>query len=137
MTDEKAPFNMAIATLMRIDDILKKIYDLEQNMLIDKNIRQAQKVLLVKELFIQSAGLLTETQRSLHQENILNLNPVEVQTIKRFGSSSKLNGMKVIFNEALEKTLNNFIILVQVCLQDEKYLMPPRKDPKKAVSEMG
>lgn len=136
MTEEKAPFNMAIATLMRIDAILTRIYEIEQNIMLDIHTRQSQKLLLVKELFMQSAGLLTAAQIEKHQEEILNLKPVEIQTLIKYGMITRTNGMRVIYDEVLEKTLNEFIIIVQICLQNQKYLMPPRKDPSKIVGEM-
>jgi len=136
MTEEKAPFNMAIATLMRIDSILTRIYEVEQNMMINIHQIQSQKILLVKELYMQSAGLLTVKQREENQNKILNLKPVEIQTLQKFGMITRTNGKRPFYSETLEKTLNEFIIIVQICLQDQKFLMPPRKDPSKIVGQL-
>ena len=46
MSDEKAPFNMAIATLERLSDILREINKLEQSYL-PLSIKQEHKVYLI------------------------------------------------------------------------------------------
>jgi|TARA_Y100000034_G_scaffold50592_1_gene62314 hypothetical protein len=134
MSDEKAPFNMAIATLERLSDILREINKVEQSLL-PLNKKQEHKVYLVRQFYIQSVPLLTENQRE-KTKDILDLLPIKKQIIlNSAGSRSKEGGMEIIYDLELEKKLNEALIKVQVCLQDEKYFMPPRRDRGKAISE--
>jgi|TARA_R100000049_G_C1893653_1_gene45890 hypothetical protein len=134
MSDEKAPFNMAIATLERLSDILREINKVEQSLL-PLEMKQEHKVYLVRQFYIQSIPLLTAKQREAHKE-ILDLAPIKKEIVlNTAGTRSKDGGRRVVYDVNLEKQLNEALIKVQVCLQDEKYFMPPRRDRGKAISE--
>lgn len=135
MSDEKAPFNMAIATLERLSDILREITKLEQSFML-LEMKQERKVYLVKDFYRNAVPLLTKKHREELQPKIVQLLPKE-QTIliTKHGLASRENGKRVVYDASLDLTLNELLVDVQVFLQEEKFFMPPRKDRGKAVAE--
>ena len=135
MSDEKAPFNMAIATLERLSDILREINKVEQSF-IPLEMKQERKVYLVKQFYIQSVPLLTEKQRTELQPKAMQIIPKEQKIIEtKIGAASRITGKKVVYDPDLDNILNILLIDIQVSLQDGKYFMPPRKDRGRAVAE--
>lgn len=135
MSEEKAPFNMAIATLERLSDILREITKIEQSF-IPLNMKQERKVYLTKDFYRNAVPLLTKKQREKIQPKIVVLSPKEQEIITtKSGAASIITGKKVVYDSKLDNILDELIFDIEVCLQDEKFFMPPRKDRGKAVAE--
>lgn len=133
----KAPFNMAIATLERIHNILTKIASISSDPIIPSDVKQSIKVQLVKDLFIQSCALLKPKVEQDIRKDFLELQPKSLQIIQSngYGSYKKTDQQKEVYDWELEKKLNTLILKVQRELYYENYFMPPKKDPGRAVAE--
>lgn len=154
--DNSAPFNMAIATLMRLSKILEDISDTEkrvglfssyeleeygvtnQNRLTDA-IAQKIKFNLVWQFYIQSAALIG-------QEGMTNIK-TQIETIKLEHNNQPLNPYNRIINKdtimafkgyiysfKVETDLNNILIQIQEKLKNGGYIMPGRDDPRYALT---
>lgn len=124
--DGEAPFNMAIATLMRLDSILKQIRGVASNYVQDSFEKQKIYLDLVKQFFINSIPLLDEEDVKDNKDKILNL---KIKTKKEVKSGSQ----RVVYSydKDLEKQLNDILIDLQTKLK--KYFMPKSKDPGSAI----
>ena len=131
-----APFNMAIATLMRIDGVLKQITEVSSNPIMPLGIKQGMKVNLVKQLFIQSSPLLPSEVVLRLKMQVDKIKPNNVLIGYGSGGVVKREENKTIYNEDLEYQLDFLTVEIQRELQKEKYFMPPRKDLSRAVTEM-
>ena len=78
-----APFNMALATLERINEILREIMKVQSNLLIPKEVRQAIKVHLVRSLFLAAVPLLPDKVIDENTEEFKKLRPIEIKVIKK------------------------------------------------------
>src|SRR3990167_778365 len=124
--DVKAPFNMALNTLERLGSTLSKISATESDPLLPLGIRQAMKVILVRQFFIQATPLLTEEVVTKHQSKVLELKPNSRQIIKVLsgGQHQITNDTKDVFDWELNKKLDEILLEIQRELQKEKYFMP-------------
>lgn len=121
----EAPFNMAIATLMRLDNILKQLTYLDTMYPRDSIEKQKIHLGLIKQLYINSASLLNETEIKNYKE-VLELSLKQKTGIK--AGSQKHN---YIYDPKLELRLNEIAIELQQKLK--RFFMPPTKDPRRAV----
>lgn len=124
MTDEQAPFNMAISTLMRLDAILKEIKAIDSNILIPKSERQEIKISLVKNFFYNSVPLLKEEAVKKYREEIINLNPMTIQIYERRSSIIRPVGNQCNYDPQLNSRLDNLMIDMQISLQEKGHFMP-------------
>lgn len=138
MQQEKAPFNMALNTLERIGDILRLITKNSYEMTFPPEIRQAIKVQLVKELFINSSPLLSETVVTKYKPKFLKMKPFVKTILKEqsAGDYSKSQQEKHEFSFTLESELDVFILDISRELQKERYFMPPKEDLSRAAARM-
>lgn len=117
-------FNMAIATLMRIDKVLQQIRDLVFAPY-GLPTKQSIKIELTKSLFQLSSPLLKEDIVKNYNW-ILELKPIEA-SVGRHGRAT--GEKKAIFNYDLELKLNKAIVDIQRELQKEgDYLMAGKSD---------
>jgi len=139
-TDSKqpttAPFNLGIATLMRINDILQDITNIEKKTgIIDQQhigdrlpdgLALNIKYKLVWQLFSQSTPLLDEEQQEEIQEELKQLQP-----------QPKENDLEEYqYSSEADLELNKIIITIQRKLQDNgSYFMPSKNDPNFALTE--
>jgi hypothetical protein len=125
-----AVFNMGISTLMRIDQILKEITHVSAEPMIPKEMKQAMKINLVKELFVQSSPLLNEEVVNKYQPQFNKLKPVESNIGYGRSGVIKKREKKQIYSEELNTELDRLSLEIQRELQKEKYFMPPKSDPR-------
>ena len=111
-----APFNSAVACLMRIDDCLKRFYFASK---LEGSDMQIFKKRLAKELIIQASPLLKN-------ENVEELMK-EIREIKLKVNS---NGFVRFSSEVTDK-IDDVVIKTQRYLQEDgRYIMPSTKDPR-------
>lgn len=121
----EAPFNMAIATLKRLDIILQQIRNLDLIYTYDSPEKQKSYINLVKQFYINAIPLFPkvdkDTEADAMSEKILNLKIVRKNMIK--SGSQTYNH---IYSEELDKTLNQILIEIQIKLR--KFFMPTNRD---------
>lgn len=140
--DLSAPFNLALATLEKMHNILKLIslassgysHDEDGN-LTGMSAGEAQhlKVKLVKQLFIQSIPLFDKNTNEW-QDKMLN----RIRTIKPLfrtrytfnGHKSIPSGIIEIYSQVIDDELDDITIEIQRELQQERYFMPSKADPR-------
>ena len=126
---EKAPFNMAQDTLKRLSQTLDEIKQLAYKTDYDMETRQAVKIGLVRNFFVQSSPLLLEDFVKKYKLEILKLRPKIVRIIQnRTWNESKYVGQQIIYDEELEFRLDEILIELQIVLQKEGYFMPRAED---------
>lgn len=125
-----APFNMAIATLMRLDKILQNIRDLAESPF-SAEIRQEMHLYYVKQFYLNAVPLLPDKLPEKFKF-LLDLNMVEKEKIENSGFTTKKTGQKKLFyNPELELKLNKALQDIQIMLQqNERLFMPSKADPK-------
>lgn len=122
--DSKAPFNMAIATLMSLRNTLDKIRDVEGRLDFSPEERQRIKVELVKRFYVDSSPLIFDETIIKKHETILDLKPIEVICVSKGGKSYK----RIQYSYKLNSQLDKCLLDLQLELQKKKYFMPPRDD---------
>lgn len=132
MDDDKhyseAPFNMAIATLMRLDTILQQIKLTDYMYPTDSAQKQKVYLGLVKQFYINSIPLLKETDVPRY-EYILKL-----KTSMRTQVTNGNQKLIFYYNTKLDFKLNKILIELQQLLR--RYFMPKGKDLAKAVTKL-
>ena len=129
LREGEAPFNMAIATLKRLDVILVHITNLSYIYPMDSATKQKAYISLVKQFYINAIPLMDEAEdegMKKIKEDVLNFQ-VETKNNIRSGSQKRV----FAFSPAKEKELDEILIDIQKKLK--KYFMPKGKDPSKAV----
>ena len=124
---------MAIATLMRINEIFFKLQDaalLVTNEGGNKSEALSIKITLAKQLYIQSVPLLNEKDEARLKPLMMAL---KVRKIVTKGEPSKRKTI-LVYDEAMDKQVDDFIIDVQNALQGEGYFMPPKNDLTRLMS---
>ena len=121
----RAPFNMALNTLERLGKILDQIKMISSITYLDKTIQQTAKLKLLKQFFIQSAPLLPSDFVKKHTSKILNLKMIEKIIIN---NSSIPIGTKSFFDDNIEIQIDNYLINIQLSLQEEGYFMPQSEE---------
>lgn len=135
-SEVSAPFNMAINTLLRLGGILEKITLVYIDPRIPPNMKQDMKITLTRQFFSQASPLLKPEIVTKYNERFKKLRPNERMVAMTRGGMIKKKENKSIFDWDLEIEIDQFIIDIQAELQKEKFFMPPRKDPSKAVFDM-
>lgn len=115
-----APFNMAVATLMRLDAILRQMKDI--NFLYPPRTPQKQEahIGLVKQFYINAVPLLKD-KAPKWKEEILNFSVVNKNSIKA-GNQRNTE----IYSPEIEKRLNEVMIEIQLVIN--KFFMPEGDD---------
>lgn len=121
-----APFNMAIATLKRLDEILVQITIATCDPSLTLRERQPIKISLVKQFFLSCVPLLSTEVIKKYKKRIQDLRP-SIISIKIDNIRSE---PRIIFNYNLENELDDILIDLQTELQKEGYFMPSKDDPK-------
>jgi len=124
---ESAPFNMAIATLQRLSLILEKITDATSNPSFNSETKQYAKLGLVRSFFFNAVPLLKTEFVDKYREEIINM---KMKRVEVFNQSSKPIAQRVVFDEELDRRLDQILIETQLKLQEEGYFMPPKNDPR-------
>ena len=126
--DSEAPFNMAVATLMRLDAILQQIRILDYQYPFDSPEKQKSYLGLVKQFYINSIPLLDDEEAKKHlwilRENI------ETRNLIKRGNQKSIPR----YDSNLDLKLNKLLIVIQQTLK--KFFMPKGKDKRRAVAVM-
>lgn len=131
--NEGVAFNMAVATLQRIDMILRQTTVLDLQYANDPIQKQIAYIDLIKRLFSMASPLLfgldkkkegeEKTETETMQENILDLK-IEKRTKIRSGNQT----IQYIFSPELDKRMQELLVIIQKKLSP--YMMPKGTDPK-------
>ena len=125
-----APFNMALNTLERLGKILEEIKQVSvtpSDVLSGGDIQHI-KFRLVKQFWIQSVPLMSKGQKEEIQKKF---NEIKLNFVPKV-INKHIADYVPSFSPKAEQELDEIIILVQEKLQDQKYFMPPKSDPKVA-----
>ena len=123
--ETSAPFNMALATLERVNDILKKITEVSVE---EPNpyVLIMKKCKLTKQLFLASVPLILDeaVKKSL-------LAKVNALTTSYSMEHNKIrNKTNYTVGKDAEKEIDVVIQKIEESLQKDKYFMPPKSDPR-------
>ena len=133
-SEGSAPFNMAIASLERVNGLLKEFKNLAvSGISVDKiqyqmNSAEIQliKINLTRQLFIAAAPLLPEKAR-------IELD-AKIKSIKPFLRQSPQSSVWTPeFKPTKDGEIDEGILQIVLALQKEKYFMPPKDDPRFAL----
>jgi len=131
--DSKAPFNMAIATLMSLRNTLDRIRDIEGRIDYPAEERQRIKIELVKRFFVDSSPLLNDPKVIESFKPILEIKPFKVTAINK---SNQKETLKIMYSYELNQQLDEHLLNLQVQLQKNKYFMPPSEDMGSMIGKM-
>ncbi len=123
--DTKAPFNMAIATLMSLRATLDNIREVEARIEFPAEERQRIKIELVKRFYVDSSPLIMDAKIIKKFEGILDLEPLMIICVNR---SNQKQTRKIKYSFALNKEMDKYLLNLQLELQNKKYFMPPKDD---------
>lgn len=131
--ESKAPFNMAIATLMSLRNTLDHIRDVEGKIEYPDWERQRIKIELVKRFFVDSSPLINDDKVIQTYMPILKLKPIHVVGINR---SNQKERRRIVYSYELNEILDEHLLKLQVQLQKNKYFMPPSEDMGSIIGKM-
>jgi len=131
--ESKAPFNMAIATLMSLRNTLDRIRDIEGRIDYPPEERQRIKIELVKRFYVDSSPLINNEKIINSYKKILELQPVQIIGIN---NSNLKQTKRIIYSYELNQELDLYLLNLQVQLQKNKYFMPPSDDMSSIVGKM-
>lgn len=120
-----AAFNMAIASLMRIHDILKLItkYSMSSfNTSLAPGPIQHMKYRLVRQLYVQSVPLMKPESKKPIKDNL--------NKIKLAREVTPTKQVTELYDHQVEMDLDDCICEIEEALQIQGYFMPPRSDPR-------
>lgn len=131
-SQQGAPFNMAIDSLMRLGEILRdiKVYSSRTDIPLEQ--RQAIKIGLVRQFFFQAVPLLKGSSDEFikeYEDKVMSLNPMQRPLYERkMGGSTHFVGYKTVYNPMLENQLDKILMVVQQEMQKQNYFMPAKTD---------
>lgn len=124
--EAEAPFNMAIATLKRLDAILQQIRNLQARHPIDSAEKQKSHIGLVKAFYINAVPLLSDDETKNYKDKVLKLELSVKNKIK-----SGTQRIQFVYDKDIDYKLNEILVELQQKLK--KFFMPKGKDPGKSV----
>ena len=126
LQEGSAPFNMALATLERVNNILREITEISVGEYGGNIQCFYAKLKLVKQLFLASIPLIdNKEEKDKLQKEIFKLN--QMFGVKYDARSQK---RRLTCYKEIDTELDYVIIKIQEVLQKEKYFMPPKNDPR-------
>ena len=133
---EPAIFNMALATLMRLDNILIKIRDISTGISmgwmegreVDKASLLAGKIALARQFYLNASPLLKPDIKVVLKKKMRFF--VMPQNYRLDNSLSSKRYQVEVYDLRLDIIIDNFVEEVEQRLQDEGYFMPPKNDPR-------
>lgn len=132
--ESKAPFNMAIATLMSLRQTLDQIRNIEGRIDFRPEERQRIKIELVKRFYVDSSPLLFDQTILKKHETILDIEPIMFICVN---NQTGKRTQRIKYSFELNKKLDKCLLALQVELQKKKFYMPPREDMGSAGTKMG
>ena len=136
--ETEAPFNMAIATLKRLDSILQQITSLDFDYPRDSVEKQKIHIGLVKKFFINATPLFKDDNEKKGNKNKKDNNDekehlkklhneiLDFQVDKKHGIKSGTQISRHVYSEKKEKRLNEILIEIQQRLK--KFFMPGKRE---------
>jgi hypothetical protein len=137
--ESAAPFNMAIATLMRISDLFSRITGIQSDFLMSRETKQRLMIDLTRSIFEQSQCLLKVKVAESYLPVFYSLfesNIKQVRKISAPGMVTMTNETRSVYSDELEKTSSKLRMDVLRELKIEGFIMPPRRDLSRAVGDM-
>jgi len=131
--ESKAPFNMAIATLMSLRQTLDHIRNIEGRIDYPPEERQRIKIELVKRFYVDSSPLVFDSKILDKYKFILEIKPIEMVCVNK---SNQKQTKRIKYSFELNKQLDECLLNLQVELQKKRYYMPPRDDMGSIVGKM-
>ncbi len=128
--DIGAPFNMAVASLMRIHDILKLItkYSMSSfNTSLPPGPIQHMKYRLVRQLYVQSVPLMKKESKKPIKDTL--------NSIKLSREVTPSKNVTELYDHKVEMELDDCICEIEEALQVQGYFMPPKSDPRHSWKE--
>ena len=120
--DSSAPFNSAIATLMRLDQILRDIKNLILDNKLSGSVKQARKYYLVKAFYIQAFPLIKlEEDKERVKAFIETMKP---EYAKKYCGGKVVEN--IIFSHLFDDKLDEALMMIQESLQVSGIFMPER-----------
>lgn len=126
----EAPFNMAVATLMRLDTLLQNLRMIDFLYTSDSAEKQKAHISIVKQFYINAIPLLQDEDIKSYKDRVLK---VELKTSSRIRSGNQ--SVKYYYDKKIELQLNEILIELQQKLK--KYFMPIGRDPSRSVLNLG
>lgn len=127
---EGTVFNMAFATLIRLDGILQEINQIDSISSSDPIMAQSLKSNKIRSFFIQSSVLLPEPDVQKLRNNYLILQGKKTTISKMEGLGSSKQEIRRIYSPEYELELDNLLLDLLLLLQKNKVFMPSKADPK-------
>lgn len=134
---ESAPFNMAIATLMRLDAVLTDMKKISMAIALsdsdgDKASSLAIKISLARQFYIFASPLIPDGKKEKIKVSVNRINmPKGYKT-----NNDPINPQKYLteyYSPNVDEMIDIFIIEVSEVLQKEGYFMPSQKDVRFAM----
>jgi len=133
LQDSKAPFNMAVATLMSLRATLDKIRDIEGRIDYPAEERQRIKIELLKRFYVDSSPLIYDKNILDKYKDILSLKPISIIYINK---SNQKRTERIKYSFELNEKIDRFLLELQLEIQKKKFFMPPRDDLSRAITRM-
>ncbi len=128
---KEAPFNMAIATLKRLDEILVEIKTASSMTVLDPVISQSIKINLVRQFFLNAIPLLEEKDIKRFRKTIFSLRETKRKKISNSAyGESKVGEMVSVYDYRMDLYLDNILVEVQLALQKNRFFMPSSNNPR-------
>ncbi len=124
----KAAWNMALATLKEIRDVLKEIRFISTFPQGTPGEAQHTKWRLVKQLFVQSTPLLEDHRQPAIKTALDKLKPAWVKNVSGGYMVTRAQGYAERFDPKFDADLDDITVMIQDALQAEGYFMPPKED---------
>lgn len=118
--NKEAPFNFAIATLMRLDEILKKIV---WGSLDKSGVSQEQKYQLVRQYLVNACVLIKDKTSEAKLKT--KLEGVRINYKSQQNIAGEVTSIKPSYSDDINISLDNLLIEINNVLQEEgNYFMP-------------
>lgn len=121
-----APFNMALASLERINDLLIQLTIFSTNQKGDNNYFLYQKFKIIKQLYLTAVPLINDKVKKTALKKELD------GLFNSFFHKVNLKGRRILAcrDGDMDYKLDDLQEHIQEVLQTEKYFMPSKNDPK-------
>ncbi len=119
--EESAVFNMALATLKRVDELLSYYSQISIDVQ-DNFSRVVLKIKQAKQIYLASVPLI----RSANAKKILkeSVNNLEILYVVKYNPVSRKNESS--YKEDAEERIDHIVACIQETLQKDKYFMPTK-----------
>lgn len=132
-TQDSAPFNAAVATLMRLDSVINQMgitsMAMAQGITPEGN-GLHMRFNLLRQLFIQSCPLLNEKDEKELKPKVMGLAPP--QSKSKTDSYGNVTSSGIMYDQKLDMAIDELEMEIENALQSEGYFMPSKADPKRS-----